>query len=58
VERIREIVKFFFERRVARTEKACPESVKGEEEPRITPPKKRKKQQKAMADKQLTRWIE
>jgi type I restriction-modification system DNA methylase subunit len=58
VERMKEIVKFFFERRVSRTEKASPESVKGEEEPRITPPKKIKKQQKVMADKQLTRWIE
>jgi type I restriction-modification system DNA methylase subunit len=58
VDRMREIVRFFFERRVSRTEKASPESVKGEEEPRITPPKKMKKQQKAMADKQLTRWIE
>lgn len=58
VERMREIVKFFLERRVARTEKASPESVKGEEEPRITPPRKMKKQQMGIADKQLTRWIE
>jgi type I restriction-modification system DNA methylase subunit len=58
MERIREIVKFFSERRVARTEKASPESVKGEEEPRITPPRKLKKQKKAMLDKQITRWIE
>ena len=57
VERIREIVKFFCERRVARTEKASPESVKGEEEPRITPPRKMKKQEKGMLDKQLTRWF-
>lgn len=58
MERIKEIAKFFFERRVARIEKASPESVKGEEEPRITPPKKSRKLQKGMADKQLTRWIE
>jgi type I restriction-modification system DNA methylase subunit len=58
LERIKDIVKFFFERRVSRTEKASPESVKGEEEPRVTPPKKLKKQQKPMADKQITRWIE
>ena len=57
VERIKEIVKFFFERRVSRIEKASPESVKGEGEPTITPPKK-KKQEKPMADKQITRWIE
>jgi len=58
IERIKEIVKFFFERRVSRTEKASPESVKGAEEPKITPPRKVRKQQKAWADKQLTRWIE
>jgi hypothetical protein len=58
LEKIKEIVRFFFERRVSRTEKASPESVKGEEEPRITPPKKMKKKEKGMADKQLTRWIE
>lgn len=58
VERIKEIVRFFFERRVSRTERASPESVKGEEEPKIAPPRKMKKQQKAMADKQITRWIE
>ena len=58
MERIVEIVKFFSERRVARTEKASPEPVKGEEEPRITPPKKMKQQKKAMVDKQITRWIE
>jgi type I restriction-modification system DNA methylase subunit len=58
LQKIKEIVRFFFERRVSRTEKASPESVKGEEEPRITPPRKMKKQQKAMTDKQLTRWIE
>jgi len=58
LEKIKEIVRFFFERRVSRTEKASPESVKGEEEPKIAPPRKMKKQQKGMADKQLTRWIE
>jgi len=58
LEKTKEIVRFFFERRVSRTEKARPESVKGEEEPKITPPRKMKKQQKEMADKQLTRWIE
>ena len=56
VERIRQIVKFFLERRVARTQKASPESVKGEEEPKITPPRKTK-QKKEMLDKELTRWI-
>jgi hypothetical protein len=37
---------------------ASHESVKGEEAPRITPPRKVKKQEKGMADKQITRWIE
>jgi type I restriction-modification system DNA methylase subunit len=58
VDRMREIVRFFFERRVSRTEKASPESVKGEEEPRITPPRKMKKQKRGTSDKQLTKWIE
>lgn len=58
MEKVREILHFFFERRVARTEKAHPESVEGEEEPTIAPQKKMKKQQKRNADKQLTRWIE
>jgi len=58
VDKIKEIVKFFLERRVSRTEKASPESVRGKEEPKITPPKKTKKQQRGMADKQITRWIE
>jgi hypothetical protein len=39
LEKIKEIVKFFFERRVSSTEKASPKSVRGEEEPRITPPR-------------------
>jgi len=58
LEKTKEIVRFFFERRVSRTEKASPESVRGEEESKIAPPRKMKKQQKGMADKQLTRWIE
>jgi type I restriction-modification system DNA methylase subunit len=56
VEKTMEIVKFFSDRRIARIETARPESVTGEEEPRITPPKKAK-QKKNVLDKQLTRWI-
>jgi type I restriction-modification system DNA methylase subunit len=58
VNKIDAMVQILFKRRVSRTEKASPESIGGEEEPRISPPRKMKKQQKAMADKQLTRWIE
>lgn len=57
LDRIKEIVKFFLERRISRIEKASPKSVRGEEEPRIAPPKKMKKR-KGIADKQLTRWIQ
>lgn len=58
VERMKAITKFFFERRLARIEDARPESIKGEEEPRIAPPKKMKKQQKTDNNKQLTTWFE
>lgn len=57
VRKIDDLVEILAERRISRTEKASPESIGGEEEPRITPPKKMKKFQKGMADKQLTRWI-
>jgi hypothetical protein len=57
VESMKVITKFFFERRVARIEEARPESVKGEEEPMITPPRRAKKQQKLSLDKQLTKWF-
>jgi len=56
VERTRKIVEWLSDRRISRKEKAAPESIKGEEEPRITPPRKRK-QQKEKVDHQLTRWI-
>jgi type I restriction-modification system DNA methylase subunit len=57
IEKMKAITKFFFGRRIARIEDARPESVKGEEEPRITPLKKMKKQQKPNLDKQLTKWF-
>ncbi|MBS7612455.1 N-6 DNA methylase [Candidatus Bathyarchaeota archaeon] len=43
VENLRMIVKIMAERRIARTLEAKPEAVKGEEEPRIRPPKKPEK---------------
>ncbi len=43
VEHLRMIVKIMAERRIARTLEAKPEAVKGEEEPRIRPPKKPEK---------------
>jgi len=44
VEHLRIIVKIMAERRIARTLEAKPEAVKGEEEPRIRPPKKLEKE--------------
>jgi hypothetical protein len=44
VEHLRKIVQIMAERRVARTLEAKPEAVKGEEEPRIRPPKKSEKE--------------
>jgi len=58
VEKMKNITKFFINRRIARIEDASPESVKGEEEPKITPPKGEKRQQKPNLNKQLTKWLE
>jgi len=58
IEKMKAITKFFFERRLARIDDARPESVKGEEEPKIAPPKKMKKEQKINNDKQLTKWLD
>ena len=58
LEEMKNVLHVLSERRMSRVERATPESISGEEEPKITPPKKIKKQQKGMADKQLTRWIE
>ncbi|MEM0488710.1 MAG: TaqI-like C-terminal specificity domain-containing protein [Candidatus Bathyarchaeia archaeon] len=58
VEHLRIIVKIMAERRIARTLEAKPEAVKGEEEPRIRPPKKlereRSKEPTVPLDKFLT----
>jgi len=58
LEEVKRITSVLTERRVSRVERATPESISGEEEPKITPPRKMKKRQKATADKQLTRWID
>ena len=55
---IRRVAKILYERRVSRAEKPIPESIKGEEEPKITPPKKRKKRKEEELHKPLTRWME
>lgn len=58
LEKIRKTVRTLYERRISRKEKARPETVKGEEEPKIKPPKKRKKRGKEELHKPLTRWME
>lgn len=52
------ITEFFYQRRIARIDDAKPETVKGEEEPRINPPKRTKKQEKPNLNKQITKWFE
>ena len=57
VERIQKAVKIMLERRISRTKRARPESVKGEEEPRIKPPKKRKTKKPEEVHRPLTSWM-
>jgi type I restriction enzyme M protein len=57
LEKIRKIVRILYQRRISRKEQARPETVKGEEEPEITPPKRRKKRKKEELHKPLTRWM-
>jgi len=58
VERTKKIVEWLSDRRISRIEKAAPESIKGEEEPKITPLKNRKKRKEEELHKPLTRWME
>lgn len=52
------LVRILIERRLTRTERARPESVKGEEEPTIKPPKKTTAKKEAEEiHKPLTRWM-
>ena len=55
--RIKKIVRILSERRISRTQRAKPETIKGDREPRITPPKRRKKKKKEEPSEPLTRWI-
>ena len=58
LEKLRKIVRNLYERRISRKETARPEILKGEEEPRIKPPQRRKKPKKEELHKPLTRWME
>ena len=57
VEDIQFIVKKLAERRVARTQRARPENIKGEEAPKMRPPEKKKKIKKEETSTPLTNWI-
>ena len=58
LEKIRKIVGVLCKRRISRTRKARPETVKGEEKPKIRPLKKRKRQKKEELHRPLTSWME
>ena len=58
LEKVKKVVRILSERRISRKERARPETVKGEEEPKIKPPKRRKRQKKEELHKPLTRWME
>lgn len=55
IEEIKQVRRILLDRRIARTLMAKPESVKGEEKPKISPPKKRKKVDEM--NRPLTRWM-
>lgn len=58
LEKIRKVVGILSERRISRTEKARPETVKGEGEPKIRPPKKKQRRKfKEEPSMPLTKWI-
>ena len=57
LKRIRKISTVLSERRIARTKRARPETVKGEETPKIKPPKKRMTRKVDYNYRQLTRWM-
>lgn len=58
LEKIRKIVRILSERRISRIKKARPETVKGEEEPRIKPPEmKERKIKKEEPSTPLTKWM-
>jgi len=57
MEEVKQIRRILSERRIARTIVAKPESIKGEEQPKIAPPKKSKRKKIDELNKPLTRWI-
>jgi hypothetical protein len=57
IEHLRKIVKIMAERRISRTLEAKPEAVKGEEEPRIRPPKRIEKAAEKRLDAQLDMFL-
>lgn len=57
LEKTKKIRRILSDRRISRTERARPESVKGEEEPKIKPPKKRKAKKVEEVHRPLTRWM-
>jgi len=57
VEYLRSLVKILAERRISRIIEARPEAIKGEEEPRIRPPKKPKRTKKEDTSMPLDRFI-
>ena len=58
VTRAWEIAEALMDRRLSGAKVAKPESVRGEEEPKIKPPKERKKQKQEELSEPLTRWME
>ena len=57
LEKIKKISILLSERRIARTKRARPETVKGEETPRIKPPKRRRGRKSEEVHRPLTRWM-
>lgn len=55
---VRELIDVLSERRISRARRAKPETVRGEEEPRIRPPRKRgRKRKKGKPPTPLTEWM-
>lgn len=58
VDNLPSVVRIMADRRISRTERAIPETVKGEEEPRIKPPKKRRRRTtNEKPSTPLTKWM-
>lgn len=58
VESLRAVTQILAQRRISRTRRARPEAIKGEEKPRIKPPKKKERKLKRKEPSApLTRWI-